>query len=754
MSYPILYPSTETEFASNGIGILSDAISCTVTEERNGPFELEMQYPMDGLHFDALVQRALILARPNQTANAQPYRIYRITKPLNGVVTVYAQHISYDLTGVVADPFTAASAPAAMAALQSGAVNDNTFVFWTDKTTAAVMTVAVPTSVRALLGGVEGSVLDTYGGEYEFDRYTVRLYGQRGQDRGVTIRYGKNLLSLEQEENCSGVYTGVYPYWANAESGELVRLPEKIVPAGGAYDFSRILPMDFSAEWQEAPTEAQLRSRAQAYVKANTIGVPSVSLSLSFAQLEQTEEYKGMALLERVSLCDTVHVEFARLGVSATAKAIKIVYNVLLDRIDSVDLGDARASLADTIAGQQQQIERAPEQTKTFLQQAVDRATSQITGNLGGYVVMHSSAGGKEPDEILVMDTPDITTAAKVWRWNKSGLGYSGTGYNGPYGLAMTQDGQIVADYVNTGTMNAAIIRAGILQSIDGDAFYLDLEKGILRGNFDSLSIASKTVETQEGAKSKASAAQAAAEQAATAYTDDALKDYPTTVTTQSMINQKADEIKLQVDGKIDSTQAQSLIDTSIKGITLSVSNSGASSTLTLKSGSTTLSSASITLTGVVTFADLSTSGKTTINGDNITTGTIRCSLLQGTMDKTNCYWNTSTGEFRSGTSNGSRIDISPGTINQYYQNYLTGIFHSVYGKTYIGCNSDLLFLGWFSGGQPSVDAQNKGDGNFTGIWMQHVNGSAYGWIHCAADRFEIPGRIECGSLSVSGREI
>lgn len=120
MSYPILYPSTETEFASNGIGILSDAISCTVTEERNGPFELEMQYPMDGLHFDALVQRALILARPNQTANAQPYRIYRITKPLNGVVTVYAQHISYDLTGVVADPFTAASAPAAMAALQSG----------------------------------------------------------------------------------------------------------------------------------------------------------------------------------------------------------------------------------------------------------------------------------------------------------------------------------------------------------------------------------------------------------------------------------------------------------------------------------------------------------------------------------------------------------------------------------------------------------------------------------------------------------
>lgn len=221
-----------------------------------------------------------------------------------------------------------------------------------------------------------------------------------------------------------------------------------------------------------------------------------------------------------------------------------------------------------------------------------------------------------------------------------------------------------------------------------------------------------------------------------------------------SSLSQTVNSLSLTVAGKIDNAQAQTLINQTLEHITLSASNGSTTSTLTLKSGSTTLTSAEIKLTGVVTFADLSTSGKTTINGDNITTGTIRCSLLQGTMDKTNCYWNTSTGEFRSGTSNGSRIDISPGTINQYYQNYLTGIIHSVYGKTYIGCNSDLLFLGWFSGGQPSVDAQNKGDGNFTGIWMQHVNGSAYGWIHCAADRFEIPGRIECGSLSVNGREI
>lgn len=665
MSYPILYTSTETAFATNGVGILSDAISCTVTEERNGSYELQMQYPMDGLHFAGLVQRALITARPNQTANAQPFRIYRITKPLNGVVTVYAQHISYDLTGVVVDPFTAASAPAAMVALQSGAVNTNPFTFWTDKTTAATMKVDVPSSVRALLGGVEGSVLDTYGGEYEFDRYTVRLYGQRGLDRGVTIRYGKNLLSLEQEENCSGVYTGVYPYWANAESGELVRLPEKIVPAEGTYDFSRILPLDFSAEWQEAPTEEQLRSRAQTYIKSNSIGVPSVSLTVSFAQLEQTEEYKGMALLERVSLCDTVHVEFARLGVSATAKAITITYNVLLDRIESVELGDARASLAQTIVDQQKEIAQAPD--KTFLQQAVENATAQITGNLGGYVVMHSSTGGKEPDEILVMDTPDITTATKVWRWNKSGLGYSGTGYNGPYGLAMTQDGQIVANYVATGTLNASIIGAGILQSLDEETFYLDLVGGVLKMKATSLSIEGQSVN------------------------------------------------EIAADAAADAVDAQTQTDIFNK-----LTNNGQLQGLYMEGG------------------------KLYINATYMKTGTVT-----GTGGYS--YWNLETGAFRSGTSSSTRIEITPGTINQYYQNYLTGVFHSAIGKTYIGCNSQYTFLGWFSSGTPSFNYSSGGKtDSFVGITIEQVAGL----IHCNATKFEIPGRIECSSLAVNGREI
>lgn len=483
MSNPILYPSTETAFDTNGLGVLSDAVSCTVTEERNGMFELEMQYPVSGIHYADLALRALILARPNPIDEPQPFRVYRITKPMSGTVTVYAQHISYDLAGIPTGPFTADNAPAAMAALGDNAAVPCPFVFWTDKATAANMTVQTPASIRSLLGGVRGSILDTYGGEYAFDRYTVRLYAARGADRGVTIRYGKNLTSLEQDANCAAVYTGVYPYWADSDGNDLTQLPEKIVSAPGTYDFTRILTLDLSSEWQEKPTAEQLKARAERYIAENKTGVPKVSLEVQFVPLEQSDEYKHLALLERVSLCDTVEVQFDKLGVNATAKVVRTAYNVLLGRYDSIELGDARTNIADTIVQQQQAIAEKP--STSDMQAAIGNATSLITGNLGGYVVMHSSTSGKQPDEILIMDTPDINTATKVWRWNKAGLGYSKTGYNGPYGLAMTADGQIVADFITTGTLNAAEVRvinlvADHLRSISGN-FTLDVWAAVLK---------------------------------------------------------------------------------------------------------------------------------------------------------------------------------------------------------------------------------------------------------------------------------
>lgn len=477
---PILFLDTATEWTTQGLGALSDAISCAVTEERNGVFELEMQYPMSGIHFDEMQNRCIILAIPSPYRSAQPFRIYRITKPLNGVCTVYAQHISYDLSGVPLNPFTAANAPDAMAGLQNNAATDSPFTFWTDKSTAANFSVNVPSSTRSVLGGQTGSILDVYGGEYAWDGYTVRLYNQRGQDNGVRIAYGKNLTDIEQDENISNVATGIYPYWADND-GNLVTCDPKIVPAPGTYDFTRIIPVDFSQDFEEQPTPAQLQERGEQYVQDNSIGVPNVSISVSFVQLEQTEEYKSLALLEKCDLCDTVTVQFDTLGVDAKAEIVKTITDVLLERYESVEIGSIRANIADTIANQQQEIQNRP--TTSAMQQAVSNATNWLT-NGKGYKVERRDAAGNTIDT-LYMDTPDINTAQEILRIGQSGIGFSHTGVNGPYSNAWTIDGQFVADFITTGTLNAAEVNiinliVDHLRSVDG-TYVMDGTAGVMQ---------------------------------------------------------------------------------------------------------------------------------------------------------------------------------------------------------------------------------------------------------------------------------
>lgn len=475
------------------MGVLRDAVSCTVTEERNGAFELEMIYPITGQHYSSLALRGLILAKPNPYSEAQYFRIYKISRPIGGQVTVNAQHISYDLSGVPVGPCKALNAVDALQQLKSHAAVNCDYSFWTDIQTVADFAVTVPGSLRSLLGGVEGSVLDVYGGEYEWDNTTVKLHSQRGTDRGVTIRYGKNLTDLTQEESCAEVYTGVYPYWVDSDGNvtQITGNPVVNVP-DGSYDFERVLTLDVSQDIKEQPTAAQLRQAALDYISANKVGVPKVSLTLSFAQLEQTAEYADMSLLERVCLCDTVHVQFAKLGVSADARCIKTVYDVLLERYDSVELGDARSSLANTVADMGKTVQSTVNKTRSDLERAIDRATQLITGNLGGYVVLHSSTGADEPDEILVMDKPEIAKATKVWRWNLAGWGYSSSGYGGPYRLAATMGGAINADFITTGslsanliksgTMSANLIKGGVLQSTNGK-FVSNLDTGVTTFN-------------------------------------------------------------------------------------------------------------------------------------------------------------------------------------------------------------------------------------------------------------------------------
>lgn len=482
---PILFPSTATEFTTQGLGALSDAISCIVTEERNGLYELEMQYPQSGIHFSEIQNRCIIYAIPSPYREAQPFRVYRITRPINGIATIYAQHISYDLAGIPVNPFTAGSAAEALSGMASHAAVESPFSFWTDKSTTANFSVLVPSASRSVLGGVEGSILDVYGGEYLFDKFLVRLYNQRGNDNGVVIRYGKNLTDVEQDANISSVATGVLPYWVGAE-GELVQ--GNIVNVDGTFDFVCIMTIDFSSDFENQPTASELETRALQYIKSNKIGVPSVSISVSFVQLEQTEEYKDLALLEKCDLCDTVTVQFEALGINAKAEIVRIITDVLLERYESVEVGDIRANIAYTIADQQQKIEKAP--TTSAMQQAINNATKWLT-SADGYVIAVNDANGTWK-EVLFLDAPSAETAKNVLRINTNGIGFSTNGVNGPYRNAWTIDGNLVADFITTGVLTANLIKAGVLQSLNG-ATSINMETGEANltgnGTFGSIKI-------------------------------------------------------------------------------------------------------------------------------------------------------------------------------------------------------------------------------------------------------------------------
>ena len=335
---------------------MSDCISCVVEETLNGPFELEMQYRLNGLHYADITLRSIILAKPNPTARPQPFRVYKISRPINGVVTINAQHLSYDLSGIVIEPFNAPSLASALEGMKTNAVTDNPFEYETDKTVISDFVVSYPSSARSLVAGQRGSLLDTYGGELEFDRYQVKLWARRGKDNGVTIRYGKNMTDVNQEEDGSGVYTGVYPYWYAEEEGS-ADLGSSYVPVEGEYDFTRILLLDLTEEFENKPTAEELTQKAQEYISNHDPGVPTISTTVSW--------YQSKDFVENVNLGDVVGVYFSRLGISAKAKIVKTRYNALQNRYESVDIGSVRSSIAGTIVSIDQGVSSVTQYTVT-----------------------------------------------------------------------------------------------------------------------------------------------------------------------------------------------------------------------------------------------------------------------------------------------------------------------------------------------------------------------------------------------------
>nr|DAZ16779.1 MAG TPA: tail protein [Caudoviricetes sp.] len=503
---PVLYAANTTDFSSFGLGVLTDTISCEVTEERNGVFECLLKYPVSGQHYGLVTKECIIKAKPNDTAADQAFRIYRITKPLNGIVTIYGQHISYDLANVPVLPFSTDSRSPQLVLSQLLA-GDTRFTGWTDYSDAKAFSVTQPKSVRACLGGTEGSMLSKWYGEFEWDNFMVKFHSHRGQKTGVVIEYGKNLTALEQDEDNSGVYTALLPYAVytpeDSDTETVVTLPEVTLPiVTSEIVRAKTLIMDFTDQFgsDTVITEEALRTKASNYINANPLGTTIPTVKVSFEPLWKQPEYS--ALLERVNLCDTVTIRHSLLGVSVSAMVIETVYDTLAERYKSISLGQSKSSMITTISEVQSSVDKVESTVGRFpklLQTAIGKATGLITGQSGGYVVIHTSEENGQPYELLILDAPSIDEAVNVWRWNVGGLGFSRNGYNGPYETAITADGQIVADFITSGSLVANIIKAGVIQSQDGSSYW-DLESGevVLRAYVSTDEFAEKTAYLQQ----------------------------------------------------------------------------------------------------------------------------------------------------------------------------------------------------------------------------------------------------------------
>lgn len=450
---PILYDSiTEGVVPTHyGIGPLTDALSCTVHEVLNGLDELTLTYPAQGIHAEDITPGYFLKAKPNFTDDPQIFRIYKVGKTMAGKFTVNARHISYDLGGKIITTGSAGSCAAACALLSASADN---FIISTNKTLSGAFRVSQPASVRSWFGGKAGSILDVYGpGEWKYDNYTASFLTARGVDRSVTIRYGKNLTQLSQELDMTNLVTGIYPFYIDPNGNQTIG---DRVATGLILDVDRDIAIDFSGDVDpesQTSIEDQLEALANRYIQNNNLTTIANSITLDFVQMKD--------ITERVDLGDTVSIYFEALGITAKAKCVETVWDVLQERYTKTTFGKTRANIADTIAVQSMQTAQA------ITRQEMNEATQLITGNRGGYVVLEDTDGDGKPDELLIMDTPDKNTASKIWRFNKAGLGYSSTGYAGPYDLAM----------LSTGEIDASFLKVGVIQDQQGNST-IDMTNG------------------------------------------------------------------------------------------------------------------------------------------------------------------------------------------------------------------------------------------------------------------------------------
>lgn len=347
---PILYEKTETDFVSNGLARLRDCVSAVVTEERNGVYELDFEYPVTGANYELIQIGRIVGVTHDESGDVQPFDIVSYTKPIDGVVTFHCVHISYRTSYMSVRSNTAKNSLAdVFSHIATYAQPTCPFTFWTDKSSGGYCAAlqSVPYTVRQVLGGVEGSILDAYGGEYEFDKWTIKLWAARGQYRDFAIRYGVNMLDYNEEMDSSGCYSSCRPYWTD---GTATVVGDKQT-SGGTPPSGReqCIPLDVSEKFESKPTKAQVEAAGLAMMNSQNPTIPAQNIEVSFVRLQDMGEYADFQNLLQCKLCDTIKVIFPGFNSSGEFKIVQTVWDVLRGKYESMQLGELSTTLSEAL---------------------------------------------------------------------------------------------------------------------------------------------------------------------------------------------------------------------------------------------------------------------------------------------------------------------------------------------------------------------------------------------------------------------
>lgn len=473
LNVPLLYEANETEFLHSGICSLSETVRCEVHEVMNAEFELELEYPVNGLHAHELINGRYISAFVDTQRGYNPFEIDTVEKDLFAdTFIVKALHQTNQLRKKMVKEFKVdkVSCGVAMSRLKSSLIEPSNIQFYSDIETLNSTWLRFKNAL-ACIGGVEGSILDTWRGEIERTTNKISMLKKRGTDSGVSIAYRKNMTGLNLKTDTLDMVNAIMPYAIKVvgDSDTVISLSENYIysPDFVAGNEINAVEIDYSSD-ENVIDEKTLRSVAKNYFSSSVINEPILDLEISFQDLGQTEEYKMFQNMNRVFIGDTLSVFHDELNVQTTARMVEFTMDSLRGEYVNCTVGSIKSDLKSTMtAGMATKDEI--EAGDNRMQEYVDDLTKQITGNQGGNLIIRPP---EKPAELLIMDTDNISTAVNLWRFNQMGLGHSKTGYNGEYTIGLTQDGKIVADLIAAGTLRAIDIE-GV--TITGSAGYFDV---------------------------------------------------------------------------------------------------------------------------------------------------------------------------------------------------------------------------------------------------------------------------------------